>query len=156
MNRRPSGLRAAQALTGFLQYKSADGLFPSTVIGYEHELKLWTEHTGDLDVAQVRPGHILSFLSYLRTDYISHRIAGDNSQKLTPKTVYNIYISMASFFTWASREFRLENPLKSVPRPRLPPDPPVEPFKKEVSAHVCQYLSARGRRGLCPQGAPGP
>ncbi len=84
-----------------------------------------------MDIRQVRPQHILSHLSYLRTDYVPRRIAGDNSHKLTPKTIYNIYVSLASFFNWASREFDLENPIKSIPRPRVPPDPPVEPFKKE-------------------------
>ncbi len=59
------------------------------------------------------------------------RIAGDNSHKLTPETIYNIYFSLASFFNWASREVDVENPIKSIPRPRVPPDPPVEPFKKE-------------------------
>ncbi len=131
MNRRPSGLKVSQALIGFLQYKSAEGLASTPMVGYEHDVKSWIEYVGDLDIAEVRSGHLLSFLSYLRTDYVPHRLAGDNSQKLTPKTVYNIYFSLASFFRWASREFGLENPLKSIPRPRLPPDPPVEPFKKE-------------------------
>ncbi len=131
MNRRPSGLKASQALLGFLQYKSAEGLAPTTMVGYEHDVRSWIEYVGDMDIAEVRSGHILSFLSYLRTDYVPHRLARDNSQKLTPKTVYNVYISLASFFRWASREFGLENPMKAIPRPRLPPDPPVEPFKKE-------------------------
>ncbi len=131
MNRKPSGLTVAKALTGFLQYKGAEGVSQRTMIAYDHDLKLWIEHEGDLDVAEVRSQHILSFLSYLRMDHVPRRIAGDNSQKLTPKTIYNIYFSLASFFRWASREFRLENPVKGVPRPRVPPDSPVEPFKKE-------------------------
>src|SRR5512147_1434893 len=53
------------------------------------------------------------------------------TKKLSPKTVYNLYISVASFFTWASREFQIDNPVKGVPRPRVPEDAPVEPFKKE-------------------------
>jgi integrase/recombinase XerD len=131
MNHRPSGLSVAKALSGFLQYKGAEGVSQNTMVAYEHDLRLWIEHTGDLDAAEVRSQHILSFLSYLRTDYVPRRISGDNSQKLTPKTIYNIYVSLASFFRWASREFQLENPVQGVPRPRVPPDAPVEPFKKE-------------------------
>src|SRR5512140_3500505 len=131
MNRRPSGLSVAKALSGFLQYKGAEGISPRTMVAYEHDLKLWIEHAGNLDVEEVRSEHILSFLSYLRTDYVPRGIAGDNANELTPKTIYNIYVRLASFFTWASREFRLENPVKGVPRPRVPADPPVEPFKKE-------------------------
>jgi len=100
MNHKPSG---------FLQYKSAEGLAPATMIGYEHDLNLWIGYQGDMDVGEIHSQHIVAFLSYLRTDYVPRRIAGDNSRKLTPKTVYNIYISLASFFTWASREFELSN-----------------------------------------------
>jgi hypothetical protein len=50
-------------------------------------------------------------LNYLRTDYVPRRITGNNDKKLSPKTVYNLYISVASFFTWASREFNLDNPM---------------------------------------------
>ena len=31
MNQRPQGLKADKAITGFLQYKSAEGLVPVTV-----------------------------------------------------------------------------------------------------------------------------
>ena len=131
MNQRPQGLNVSKAMTGFLQYKSAEGLAPVTVTGYERDLKLWIEYQGDLDIITITSQHILSFLNYLRTEYVPRRIAGDNSRKLAPKTVYNLYVSLASFFTWASREFDLSNPMKNIPRPRVPEDPPVEPFKKE-------------------------
>jgi len=131
MNQRPQGLNVSKAMTGFLQYKSAEGLAPVTVTGYERDLKLWIEYQGDLDIITVTSQHILSFLNYLRTEYVPRRIAGDNSRKLAPKTVYNLYVSLASFFTWASREFDFSNPMKNIPRPRVPEDPPVEPFKKE-------------------------
>lgn len=102
-----------------------------TVSGYERDLKLWIEFVGDMDIVEVETTEILSFMNYLRTEYVPRRITGDNSRKLAPKTVYNIYVSLASFFTWASREFNLNNPMKSIPRPRVPEDAPVEPFKKE-------------------------
>lgn len=102
-----------------------------TVSGYERDLKLWIEFVGDMDIVEVETTEILSFMNYLRTGYVPRRITGDNSRKLAPKTVYNIYVSLASFFTWASREFNLNNPMKSIPRPRVPEDAPVEPFKKE-------------------------
>jgi len=124
-------LKVEKALAGFLQYKSAEGLAPVTVSGYERDLKLWIDHMGDIDVIKITPQHILSFLNYMRTDYVPRRIAGDNSIKLAPKTVYNIYVSLAFFLTWASGEFNYSNPMKNVPRPRVPEDAPVQPFKKE-------------------------
>jgi len=131
MNQRPQGLNVSKATIGFLQYKSAEGLAPVTVSGYERDLKLWIEFQGDTNILNVETTQILSFLNYLRIEYVPRRIAGDNSRKLAPKTVYNIYVSLASFFTWASREFSLSNPMKNIPRPRVPEDAPVEPFKKE-------------------------
>ena len=131
MKQRPTGLSLSKATVGFLQYKSAEGLSPVTVSGYDHDLKLWIEYQGDLDVAHVETTHILAYINYLRTDYVPRRITGNNDKKLSPKTVYNLYISVASFFTWASREFQIVNPVKGVPRPRVPDDAPVEPFKKE-------------------------
>ncbi len=158
LNQRSTGLSVAKALTGFLQYKSAEGLAPVTVTGYERDLRLWIEYQGDRDIGQIRSQHIVAFLTYLRTDYVPRRIAGDNSQKLTPKTIYNIYVSLASFFTWASREFQLENPVKGVPRPRVPADPPVEPFKKEeVEALIkaCDFsqeaVTDRRRKFIMPR-----
>ncbi len=44
MNRRPSGLAVSKALSGFLQFKSAEGISPRTMIAYEHDLKLWIEY----------------------------------------------------------------------------------------------------------------
>jgi len=40
MKQRPTGLNVTKAITGFLQYKSAEGLSPVTVSGYERDLKL--------------------------------------------------------------------------------------------------------------------
>ena len=152
MNQRPQGLSATKAITGFLQYKSAKGLASVTVSGYERDLNLWIEYKGDMNVAKVETHHILSHLNCLRTDYVPRRITGNNSKKLAPKTVYNIYVSLASYFTWTSREFNLDNPLKNMPKLRVPDDPPVEPFKKEeikllIKAcdfcHAAFYVQAR-------------
>jgi len=131
MNQRPQGLIISKALTGFLQYKSAEGLAPITVSGYERDIKLWIEYQGDVDVFTIQTQHILSYLNFLRTEYVPRRISRNNTKKLAPKSVYNLYVSVSSFFTWASREFDMDNPMKNVPRPRVPEDPPVEPFKKE-------------------------
>jgi len=142
MNQRPQGLKVQKAITGFLQYKSAEGLAPVTVSGYERDLRLWMEYQGDVNIGNVQSGSILAFLNYLRVEYVPRRITGNNSRKLAPKTVYNIYVSLASFFTWASREFNLDNPLKNMPRLRVPEEPPVEPFKKEeieLLIKACDY-----------------
>jgi hypothetical protein len=37
MNQRPTGLHVTKAITGFLQYKSAEGLSPVTISGYDRD-----------------------------------------------------------------------------------------------------------------------
>ena len=83
MNQRPTGLSLSKATVGFLQYKSAEGLSPVTVSGYDHDLKLWIEYQGDVDVAAVETTHILAYLNHLRTDYVPRRITGNNDKKLS-------------------------------------------------------------------------
>jgi hypothetical protein len=39
MNRRPPVLKLSKALTGYLQYKAAEGLSPRTLEVYEQHLK---------------------------------------------------------------------------------------------------------------------
>lgn len=161
MNQRPQGLNVSKAVLGFLQYKSAEGLAAATVSGYERDLKLWIEYQGEMDIHEIGSQHILSFLNYLRTDYVPRRITGGNSRKLAPKTVYNLYVSVASFFSWATREFDLSNPMKNVPRPRVPEDPPVEPFKKEdvelliKACDFCEEAETDRRRKFVMQRSTG-
>ena len=85
----------------------------------------------DMDIGKITSVHLLEYLNYMRTDYAPLRITGGNDRPLSDKIVYNIYISISSFFTWACREFEIANPMKKVPRPRVAEDPPVEPFKRE-------------------------
>ena len=127
MNQRPQGLNVSKAVSGFLQYKSAEGLATVTVSGYERDLKLWIEYQGDMDIYEIGSSHILSFLNYLRTEYVPRRITGGNFRKLAPKTVYNLYVSVVSFFTWATREFNLSNPMKNIPARQPDGQPGVGP-----------------------------
>ncbi|MBN2385552.1 MAG: tyrosine-type recombinase/integrase [Anaerolineales bacterium] len=144
MNQRPRGLDLSKAIPGFLQYRLAEGLSPNTVSGYERDLKFWLERLGDRDVGQITPAQLLDVLNSLRNGYVPRHITGDNDRPLSDKTVYNFYVSISAFFTWASREFEIPNPMKKVPRPRVPEDPPVEPFKREdVEALIkaCDYCT---------------
>jgi hypothetical protein len=59
MNQRPQGLLVSKVQTGFLQYKSAEGLAPVTVDGYRRDLKLWMEYQGDLDIGSYLHSHVI-------------------------------------------------------------------------------------------------
>ena len=103
MNRRPSGLQLLKALVGFLQYKAAEGLSSPTLTSYEGHLKLWMSYAGDVEINEVTAQDLRAYLAWLRTDYKPRRLAGGD-HPLSPKTVRNVWVTLSSFFTWASME----------------------------------------------------
>jgi integrase/recombinase XerD len=130
MNRRPTGsLSLAKAITGFMQYKAAEGLSPTTLQSYEDHLKLWVDHLGDKPINWIKTADVQEYLVWLHIDYQPRRITGDR-RALSAKTVRNFYITLSALFTWASREFDLPSPMKAVPLPKFE-EPPIEPFTKE-------------------------
>jgi integrase/recombinase XerD len=151
MNRRPTGsLSLAKAISGFLQYKAAEGLSPNTLQSYQRDLKLWLEYAGDIPLHQIKTALLQDYFVWLRTDYKPRRITG-NAQALASKTIHNFYISLCAFFTWANREFQLPNPIKAVPVPKFE-QAPIEPFtKEEVEAllkacELCNEAKTTDRR----------
>ena len=140
MNLRPQGFKLSKAISGFIQYKAAEALSPTTLRSYEHDLKLWLEHGGDVEVGQVSAPDLRAYLVWLRTDYKPRRLTGGD-YPLSPKTLRNIWVSLAAFFAWFSREFEVPNPMKSVPTPKFE-EKPVEPFSKEdieLVLKACDY-----------------
>lgn len=130
MKRRTSGsLLLSKAIEGFLQYKAAEGLSPNTITSYDHDLKLWLEFTTDQPVHWIKTQTLNDYFIWLRTKYEPRRITG-NHKPISPKTIHNFYICLSSFFTWACREFKLDNPIKAVPKPKFE-EAPFEPFTKE-------------------------
>jgi integrase/recombinase XerD len=130
MNHSSSGsLALRKAIIGFSNHKTAEGLTERSVDSYKRDLEQWAAYAGDIEVAQITKQDIEANLFYLRTEYVPHRFGGD-TQALSPKTLRNIYITLASFFTWASREFRVENLMKEIPAPRFQ-NAPIEPFTQD-------------------------
>jgi len=130
MNHSPSGsLALPKAIIGFTNDKTAEGLTDRSVDSYKRALEQWVAYAGDVEVSQISKQDIEDYLFYLRTEYVPHRFGGD-MRALAPKTLRNVYVTLASFFTWASREFQVQNPMKEVPAPRFQ-NPPIEPFTQE-------------------------
>jgi len=150
MNRRPPVLKLSKALTGYLQYKAAEGLSPRTLEVYEQHLKQWLDHAGDVDVSTVQPNDLRDHLAWMRTEYKPRRFSG-SEQPLAPKTVRNIWVSLAAFYHWASVELNIPNPMKAVPAPKFE-EAPVEPFTREEieallkACEYCQLAETTDRR----------
>lgn len=141
MNRRPPGLIVSKAITGFVQFKQAEGLSPRTIDSYYRDLKLWLEFQADIEVEKITTQDVRKYLAFLINDYVPRRITGNNDRKLSPKTVHNVWITLMAFFHWVSDEFQIPNIMKGVPGPKYE-EPPVEPFtKEEVEAllKACEF-----------------
>ena len=159
MNRRPSGLKLDKAVTGFMQYKTAEGLSPRTLVGYEHDLKLWVKYADDVDVSAVTSQDIRAYLAWLRTEYKPRRFSG-GEQPLSPKTVRNSWVTLSAFFAWAAIEFNGPDPMQGVAPPQYK-EPPVEPFTKEQVeallkvAEYCREANTTERRRFTMRRATG-
>lgn len=129
MNRKSPGLLLSGAISGFLQYKTAEALSPNTLTSYEHHLRRWLAYAGDVEIGQVTTEQIRNFLAWLRTEYKPSRFSG-NTQPLSPKTLHNQRITLCAFFTWLNREFNMENPMRAIPGPKFE-IAPISPFTKE-------------------------
>jgi integrase/recombinase XerD len=159
MNRRPPGLLLSQAISGFLQFKTAEGLSPNTLAAYSQHLYRWLKNTGDIDVSRITTQNIRDYLVWLRAEYQPRRLNGDD-QPLSSKTIRNVHITFSSLFSWLEDEFHLPDPMKGVPAPRFEL-PPIEPLKKEEieallkACEFCNQADTKHRRRFVMRRATG-
>lgn len=146
MNRKPQGLSmltVSKCIEGFLQYKMAEGLSARTVEHYQHILDKWVGYIGDIPTGKVTSKQLIDYMTYMREDYVPQRITGNNEEKLSSKSIRNIYVALCSFFHWVSVEFNVKNPMKAVPAPKFT-SPAVEPFTRdeiEALLKACEFKS---------------
>ena len=150
MNHSALGLKPSKATIGFLQHKTAEALSDATLKTYQHYLRLLLTHVGDMDIARLTTADLRDFFAWLRTEYKPVRFNG-STESLSPKSLRNCWVALASFWTWASVEFQLPNPMKTVPAPRFE-FPPIEPLTKEEveallkSAEFCREANTNRRK----------
>ena len=63
MNRKPQGLFVSQAITGFTQNKSAEGLSPRTIASYLHISDQWLEYQKDAVVRVITSQQVGTYLN---------------------------------------------------------------------------------------------
>lgn len=111
MNHQSPGLLISKAIAGFLQFKTAEGLSKNTIASYQRLLEQWLDYHKDGDIDRVTFQQLRDYLTYMRTEYIPRRITGGNDQKLSSKSIRNIYVSLCAFFHWLADEFQITNPI---------------------------------------------
>jgi len=130
MNRRSSGsLMLSEAIQGFINYKSAEGLTERTLESHERLLRKWLEHIGDQPIGRITSNDVVRYINWLRTEYVPRRYSG-STHPLSPKTLRNVWVALSSFFSWADRDLHIPNVMKSVPSPHIIRTP-IEPFTQE-------------------------
>lgn len=78
MNRNPSNsLPLLTAITGFVNYKTAEGLSQRSVDSYERILDQWAENAGNKKIAQITNSEVNKYLVYMRTEYVPRRFSGN-------------------------------------------------------------------------------
>jgi hypothetical protein len=61
------------AITGFLNYKTAEGLSQRSVDSYKRILEQWAEYAGNEKVNQFTDHDLNAYLVYMRTEYVPRR-----------------------------------------------------------------------------------
>lgn len=130
MNQRLSSTQPLdKAISSFIFFKSAEGLADNTIYSYQKILKQCHERWGDIDVGAIGGKDVSEYLNWLRSDYVPKRYGG-KTHPLSPKTIRNVWITLSSFFSWATDEYKFDNPMKGVPPPRYQKTP-VPTFKQD-------------------------
>ncbi len=114
-------------LTGFYLSKQAEGCSPNTIIEYRKDFahfSRWCGAHGKDDPAKLKANDVKAFLAELRTQPNGH------GKSLSPKTVYNCYVALRSFYRWLAEETTTPNPMLSVPTPKAAPTV-IEPLTRE-------------------------
>ena len=123
-----------------------EGLSVRTTDSYQRILAQWLERQKDVEVSSYTSLQLRDYLNYMRTEYVPKRITGNNDQKLSSKSIRNIYVGLSAFFHWASEEFQIPNPSKNLPGAQIH-QPEVEPFtKEEIEAllKACDFCDEAG------------
>jgi integrase/recombinase XerD len=93
-------MRLSLAIEGFLLFRAGAGSI-NTMRDYQHTLRKWVQHIGDVDTSELAADHVRRFLYHLRIE-----------EELSPKTVKNAWIGLSAFFTWLEGEMGIEHVIR--------------------------------------------
>jgi integrase/recombinase XerD len=104
----------------FFVHKRAEGLKRETETDYRRTfgyLREWIPLGSD---------DIKGFFAWLR----DRPNGNDPQKKLSPKTIYNAFVALKSFYRWLSDEEGVPNPMDRICTPRVP-EPVINPLSEE-------------------------
>jgi len=128
-------MTCSELLRDFITARRADGLRESTLKGYTRVIGQLITYLGDCDPAEVSLDDLRRFLADYRTGH-------------KPKTVYNAWVAIRSFWRYLS-ERGYENIALRLTKPRHPSPPVNVPTQEDIRRLLaaCEYTApSQGRR----------
>jgi site-specific recombinase XerD len=136
MNHSPSGsLLLSKAIPGFINYKTAEGLALRTIDSHERLLNKWLEHIGDQEIGKITAQDVVAYLSWLRNEYTPRRYNG-KTHPLSPKSLRNVWVTLSSFYSWASQELGVQPDHEVCPRAAHQENPHRTSHSRRSAAHA--------------------
>jgi len=125
--------KLSRVIEGFIYAKESQGRSNSTIIDYKLNMIRFCDYLDDPPIGEITPEQITQFFHWLQFEYTfdpSHS-GKKKTQKLSPKTIANVWIVLSSFWHWAEFELRIPNPFR-IPRIRAKPKPIVPLTPEEI------------------------
>lgn len=143
------GVTLSQAIEGMLFYKRASNKSPRTTETYNHLLsKLKTFfRPNDPPLAEITKDQLVRFFVWLKDEYVvdsSRSIAPRPPQKLSSKTVFDIYGTVSALWGWAAKEELIErNIVRDIEAPKVD-EKVIEPLLKEQVEKLLEACNHTG------------
>ena len=75
----------SKAISGFLYFKSAEGLADRTFDSYKRTLQRWVDYEGDINVTKITSQNVNAYLNWLRTEFYKSLYWGMIREKACPQ-----------------------------------------------------------------------
>lgn len=123
------------------------GFSPHTISDYSVTFKRFAKHVGSQPLTDITSAEIHKFLNRLQ-----------DKERLSDKTLSNVWAALSSFWTWAEEELKAPHPMRGAVRRPEWRRPEIQPYTKaEILAmlaateHAAGYRTRTGRRISAPR-----
>lgn len=106
------------AIKGFTLSLSADRYSIRTIDAYRDHLTHLARYLDNPDVASITEADLKRYFAFLVTDYQPKRFNGDTAP-LAGSSLNKIWISVRSFYRWATAEFTITSPAANIKQPHF-------------------------------------
>ncbi len=123
--------KLSEAVEGFILFRRAEGISPSTIKIYEWTFRHLSEFLKGEDpvLSSLHKEDIQRFYLWLQTEYKPSRKNRDTS-RLTPSSIEKVWSTLRSFYHWAVEELGVDRADTLIKRPKYKPRE-IAPFTED-------------------------